>query len=224
MTNNIMISMCLPPWKLSILSYFVFSFEAWSISADSLDKTDGQTHKPCCLPFRFQAEVVSLDSFSVNNQRLVRVKRDWESRLQIQESLVVSEDGGLELERQVYSDFKHMVQYISAKGSCITQKVQFGMLEPCMPDSSLYLGKTFIGQYSNKADIDGWYFRRTDQNRNIEMTIAVTSDRCIPVMEHITGTMGSGQANTLVLFTNLTEDVSDDAFDLPPECFSLAPM
>ncbi|KAK3756901.1 hypothetical protein RRG08_009444 [Elysia crispata] len=172
----------------------------------------------------FQAEVIPLASFSVDNQRLVRVTRDWESRLQIQDTLVVLGDGTMAAQQQIFSDFKHMIQYISSQGSCVTQKIQFGMLEPCMPDGATYLGKSFIGQYNNKADIDGWYFRRTDQNRNIEMTIAVTADKCVPVMEHITGTMGAGaQANTMVLFTNLTEDVADEAFDLPPECFALAP-
>ena len=56
-------------------------------------------------------------------------------------------------------------------------------------DDAKYLGISYIGQYDNKADINGWYFRRTDQNRDIEMTVAVTADRCVPVMEHITGTM-----------------------------------
>lgn len=197
----------------------LLSAEAFSV------KRDGQTPKPCCLPFRFQAHVVPLASFGIDNQRIVRVTRDWEARLQIQQTLLIVDDDTTLVEHQVYSDFNHMIQYISGQGFCETRKVQFGMLEPCMPDNAQYLGKSYIGQYSDKANIDAWYFQRADQNRNIEMTIAVTRDKCVPVVEHITGSMGGGaETNTLVLFTNLTEDVADEAFDLPPECFLLAPI
>uniref|UniRef100_A0A0B6ZQA8 Uncharacterized protein n=1 Tax=Arion vulgaris TaxID=1028688 RepID=A0A0B6ZQA8_9EUPU len=181
--------------------------------------------KPCCLPYKFKAVIVYLQSFDAKAKEVTMLYRDWENKRQIQENVVVDSHGVKTVVSQTYMDYKNMVKYDYAPGQpCQYSPLDHGMLEPCMPESATYLGKSYIGAYNDKTNFNSWYFRRTDLNRNVEITIFVTADECIPVSEHITGQFGAAKANTLLMFTNVTKDVDNSAFDIPVECLNIQDM
>ncbi|CAL1527409.1 unnamed protein product [Lymnaea stagnalis] len=175
--------------------------------------------KPCCLPYKFQAITVDLKSFQYDKEQTSRLYRNWESRIQVMDEIKYTEGGIVSTIYRVILDYKNKLRYVIVGDDCKDPvPLNSGMLEPCMPDSARYLGKSYIGAYDNTADFDAWYFRRTDQNRDIEMTIAVTADRCVPVMEHIAGTMARMPTDNLVLFTNVTDVQDDSVFRIPQSC------
>lgn len=218
-------------WKVCII-LFCTSFVA-SGQDRSNDKADHEedtspesVKKPCCLPYKFQAVVVDVQSFHYSKKQTSRLYRDWESKIQVMEGITYTENG---VETSLYRailDYKNKLRYDVVGGKCSSPPVRLlsGMLEPCMPDDALYLGNSYIGAYDDKAEFEAWYFQRTDQNRAIEMTIAVTRDHCVPVMEHITGTIEQSQTNNLVLFTNVTDVHDDSVFTIPENCIDQISM
>ncbi|XP_059145119.1 uncharacterized protein LOC131932272 [Physella acuta] len=185
---------------------------------------DSHRPSPCCLPYRFQAVIASLQSFSVQARQVTRLYRNWEARIQVHEQATFTETGIEQTLFRLILDYKNGKQYMIQAGTCETSPITSGMLEPCMPADSTYLGNSYLGLFANQANFDAWYFRRTDQNRNIEMTIMVTKDNCVPIMEHIAGTMGGAPVDNLVLFTNVTENVNNSEFEIPYVCLGANPM
>ncbi|CAG5122849.1 unnamed protein product [Candidula unifasciata] len=191
------------------------------------DKTRDETNhaRPCCLPYRFQAIVASLPNFSDRRKAVARMSRDWNNRIQIHSSVLFDSGGQEQIIRQTFMDFKHMVQYeYTPGGSCHTSTLNYGMLEPCMPENASYLGQSYMGAYNNQMVVNTWNFQRTNLNRDLEITIVVTADKCVPVSEHITGKIGTGKAESMIFFTNVTEQVDNSVFEIPHTCFGVQPM
>ncbi|BFZ03111.1 hypothetical protein BsWGS_06150 [Bradybaena similaris] len=180
---------------------------------------------PCCLPYRFQAIVAMLPIFSDGKKAVTRLSRDWKNRIQVHDNVIFSSAGDEQIIRQTFLVYNRMLQYdYTPDGTCHTSALDYGMLEPCMPDNSSYLGQWYLGALNEKTVFNTWNFRRTNLNRNIEITIAVTADKCVPISEHITGQIGTNPVDSLVLFTNVTEQVADRFFDIPRACFGVQPM
>ncbi|KAH9502484.1 hypothetical protein Btru_068813 [Bulinus truncatus] len=207
-------------WWLCLITLVTVQSETPADEDVALNRGKGihASPKPCCLPYRFQAIITPLATFSVENKVVSRLYRNWESRIQVHEQVTFTPDGLETSLSKFILDYKNKKQYFVNSATCSESPITSGMLEPCMPDNSVYLGKSYIGLLENTANFDAWYFKRTDQNRDIEMTIAVTSDRCVPIMEHITGRMGEGTTDTLVLFTNISEVVEESVFKIPHAC------
>lgn len=187
-----------------------------SSSAREVPKT--QWPKPCCLPYRFTAIITPLSSFNVHTKQVMRLYRDWERRLQIQDIVSFNSDGINQTIHRSYVDYKQKLQYSISSTKCDVKPVSYGMLEPCMPDSAQYVGSSYLGLFDDVTKFQTWHFRREDKNRDMEMTIMVTSDRCVPVVEHIVGRLGGATTDTLVMFSNISRTFPDSVFDVPKLC------
>jgi len=177
-----------------------------------------QSPKPCCLPYRFQAIVTPIRQFDVHDKKVRRVSRDWVNRMQVQEVVTFTKSGVQDVLSRTVTDFNKKVRYTITGDKCQSSPVNYGMLEPCMPDKAEHIGNSYLGLFEDKTKFMTWHFRRSTENRDVNMTISVTSDRCVPVMEHIQGRMGEFSTDTLVIFSNLTRDVDDDYFRVPVTC------
>ncbi|KAI8796770.1 ependymin-related protein 1 isoform X1, partial [Biomphalaria glabrata] len=192
--------------------------------ADDRGNIHNTTPRPCCFPYKFQAVVTQLTSFSVQNKVVTRLYRDWDSKIQVQEQATFTVNNIQSTGFKTIMDYKHGKLYTVNGDECRQAPLNSGMLEPCMPDNAVYLGTSYVGQESNSANFDTWYFKRNDFNRNLEMTVSVASDSCVPIMEHIVGTIGEGATNNLVFFTNVTSVTDVSVFNLPYTCLSNVQM
>ncbi|XP_012938957.1 uncharacterized protein LOC101860900 [Aplysia californica] len=208
----------MPPLYQHSLVFVVFLFLVVQLYGVSAEVPYEQSPKPCCLPYKFQAVITPLATFNVHNKQVMRVYRDWVRRLQVQDFATFTAYAIGETFYRTHTDFKNKVSYTIRDGKCSKSAVDYGMLEPCMPDNAEYIGSSYLGLYDDQTNFETWFFSRTNKNRDINMTISITADRCMPVMEHIVGQLGSGRTDTLVVFSNITRHVEDSVFELPAYC------
>jgi len=182
---------------------------------------DGTPMYPCCSPPRWMASL--LDLKSPDGLKYV-TQYAQDANQKVEGTLTVDRSTG-NIVSQSFTDFGSMMMYSvnmygASAGKCMKTKAPHEFYGTCNSTQTAILGFQYEGNGTLGLDAlvyDAWHMQFTG---GLNITMALTRDKCIPVLEQVYSFNGQ-KADTLLLFNDVTPNVEQGLLDMPAACAAL---
>ncbi|KAK7507869.1 hypothetical protein BaRGS_00000834, partial [Batillaria attramentaria] len=149
----------------------------------------------CCFSKKLEAMLTDLTTIKSNQISLVSMALDFERQMEVRLMYEIRAD-----------DPTH----------CNRRTLTWPLPDRCVPDDAEYLGSTYLGPV-NSLPYDSWRYRYTGTQAN--MTMAFSTQGCVPILESLVGDLGFGPVDFTYLFTTVKQDIEDPSvFNIPRSC------
>jgi len=181
---------------------------------------------PCCTPPRWQASMFDLKADS----GLTYVTEYAQDETMQAEGSVTMNRLTTEIVSQTFTDYKTKMTYTvnmygDKMGQCVSSKVGHDFYSSCnTKPAAAAMPSNILGfQYEGNATLggpkglmyDAWNIQFSD---GLNVTISLTRDMCIPVLENVKYDTPSGPVESLLLFNDVTTNVDDKLLTMPAAC------
>ncbi|PVD38902.1 hypothetical protein C0Q70_01527 [Pomacea canaliculata] len=170
----------------------------------------------CCLPAQYSLIMTDLKTINTNSISNSDYQMDFTMNLAaIRASTLDPITGTSVIRSRSVFDYSRGKMYYIPENSTLCYIVNITALPTrCIPDDALYVDSSYFGTFPTLT-YDTWRFRLPGSN--ITVTLAVSSDSCVPVVE---GTSDPAtQTDQILLFTTYVSNIRyPSLFDLPASC------
>ncbi|KAK6169975.1 hypothetical protein SNE40_018481 [Patella caerulea] len=178
--------------------------------------SSSHSQKRCCVDKQFSAILADPSDIARGSYQFSHIAEDFEAKLLATTTFQFSPGNSSIPLSRVVQDFNQGIQYVIYSDKCTSQKLQYTMQGPCVPDDAEFLGSNIIGYQPKTLNINGYRWKFANQEAYIAMTF---SDDCTPLVESIIGTINGGPVDRTYIFNQYQKTITDRSiFNIPATC------
>ncbi|ESO84169.1 hypothetical protein LOTGIDRAFT_229639 [Lottia gigantea] len=171
----------------------------------------------CCTDKQFTAILGEPNQIVKGNFQFTTLAEDFTSKLIATETYSFSPGNSSTKLVRVVQDFnqKKMFVIFDSTSTCTAKDLTYDMPSNCVPDDAEFIGQSYMGFAPNQVNISAfkWKFAGTAD------LLIMFNDNCVPVVESISGVVGSDPVDKTYTFTNYNTGISDrSVFNIPAYC------